>query len=475
MQPRCILAVSILSLALSPASAPAGQVQVQQQMEGISEPLQIGPMARPTRTGTGRIRGRVLSADTGTPVRRASVRLFGADASRSAVTDAQGRYEFVDLPDGRFTVMAAKAGYVNVQYGQTRPFESGKPIELADKQVIDKADIVMPRGSAIVGRIVDETGEPVAEAQVSVLRQQWMGGRRRLVNAGRFAQTNDLGQFRLYGLPPGEYYVTASMRNGDGPMFDMPGGPIATRAAAPATGYAPTYYPGTAAAGEAQKIAVAIGQESQGIDFPLVPVRLARITGIVLNSEGRPAEGTMVMMTSSRLEAAMMTSGGARTNREGAFTLNDVAPGDYVLQVRGVSVFTSGGDNMMVTTRMAGPGSEAETAAHPLVVSGEDLNHIVITTTKGATGDWQGDLRGGASGRREHPAGHLEGRRYRDQHPVRGRRTWCSGETRRDLRAERTRWLATAVSGQRAAGRLVAEDCRRKRHRRDRFRHPVEG
>ena len=96
----------------------------------------------------------------------------------------------------------------------------------------------------------------------------------------------------------------------------------------------------------------------------------------------------MVTAVPSRgLEGAMMMGGGARTSREGAFTLTNVAPGDYVLQVRGVSIFTSGvgGDNMMVTTRMGGPGGDAEFAAQPLAVTGEDLSNLVITTTKGAT------------------------------------------------------------------------------------------
>jgi Carboxypeptidase regulatory-like domain len=389
MQTFRVVLLSALTLAIGVADARA-----QVQMEVVSgEPIQIGPQGRPPRTGTGRIRGRVVSAEAGTPVRRAQVRISGTDvASRTTMTDADGRYEFVDLPDGRFNVTSTKAGYVSVQYGQTRPFESGKPIELADKQVVDKADISMPRGSVIVGRIVDEFGEPVADAIVTAMRQQWAGGRRRLVNAGRTAQTNDLGQFRMYGLPPGDYFVSATVRNMDGMMFDLMGATPAAappRAAAPSSGYAPTYYPGTAAAGEAQKLTLAAGQEAQGIDFPLLPVRLARITGIVLNSEGRPAEGTLVSAVPGRgLEGAMMMiGGGARTNREGAFTLSNVAPGDYVLQVRGVSIFTSGanGDNMMVTTRIAGPGDGAEFAAQPIVVSGEDLTNVLITTTKGAT------------------------------------------------------------------------------------------
>src|SRR5262249_33176513 len=144
------------------------------------------------------------------------VRISSQDiGSKSAMTDGEGRYEFKDLPAGRFSLSATKAGFVTVQYGQTRPFESGKPIDLAEGQLLDKADFSMPRGSAISGRLGDEFGDPVADAVVSAMRSAWSGGRRRLQTTGRTATTNDLGQFRIYGLSPGDYYVNATFRSGD--------------------------------------------------------------------------------------------------------------------------------------------------------------------------------------------------------------------------------------------------------------------
>ena len=168
------------------------------------------------KTGTGRIKGRLLTADTGTPVRRAQVRISGTDIMpKTAITDDEGRYEFRDLPAGRFTLSATKAGYVTVNYGQTRPFEPGKPIELGEAQVLDKADITMPRGSAISGRIIDEFGEPIADAQVT--RDALDVGRTASAGCSRPAArrtTNDLGQYRIYGLPPGDYFVSATLRGG---------------------------------------------------------------------------------------------------------------------------------------------------------------------------------------------------------------------------------------------------------------------
>ena len=143
--------------------------------------------------------------------------------SKAALTDAEGRFEFRELPAGRFTLQATKSGFVNVQYGQTRPFESGKPIELADKQSLDNADISMPRGSVIAGRIVDEFGDAIPDVSVTAMRQTWQNGRRRLVpRPAASHRPTTSASFAIYGLPPGDYYVSASLRSGGGlEMMEM--------------------------------------------------------------------------------------------------------------------------------------------------------------------------------------------------------------------------------------------------------------
>jgi len=385
----CGLVVLGVSLLTSTARAQerqifiAGPGEVAGQMPGM-------PGSRPAKTGSGRILGRIVSAETGTPLRRAQVRISGPDiGSKAALSDAQGRYEFKDLPAGRFNLSASKAGYVNIQYGQNRPYESGRPIELAEKQVVDKADISMPRGSVISGRIVDEFGEPVADAMVSAMRQTWMGGRRRFVPAGRPGQTNDLGQFRMYGLPPGEYFVSATLRNAEVMMFDLMGAQGGPTGSAPTSGYAPTYFPGTASPTEAQKVTLVAGQEAQQTDFALLPVRLSRVSGIVMSSDGKPVENAMVnLVPLSRTGdiGMMMMATSSRTTKDGQFTVNGVAPGEYTLNARSMRITTSDGGDFMFTARIGGPGGDdAEFAAMPLAVAGEDLANVMVVTAKGAT------------------------------------------------------------------------------------------
>jgi hypothetical protein len=391
-QPRAI-GTAVLAGVLTIGTVATVRAQVFIERAEIADPGMmpgLGMRGQP-KTGTGRISGRVISSETAAPLRRAQVRLTAPEVGvKTSLTDAEGRFEFKDLPAGRFTVTASKSGYVSVQYGQSRPFESGRLIELSDKQVLDKADIYMPRGGVISGRILDEFGEPVADAMVSTMRQTWLNGRRRLQATGRIAQTNDLGQFRLYGLPPGEYYVSATLRNTDVLAMDMAiaGASAGAMGSQPSSGYAPTYFPGTTTPGNAQRVTVTVGQEAQNTDIALAPVRLARISGSVMSSEGKPVEGALVSATplnrSGEVGLSMMGMTG-RTTKEGTFTISSVAPGDYTLNVRSVRIITSdGGDTMMFRAAVGGGDGDSETASVPVTVAGEDLTNVLIMTAKGA-------------------------------------------------------------------------------------------
>jgi hypothetical protein len=159
----------------------------------------------------------------------------------------------------------------------------------------------------------------------------------------------------------------------------------------PTSGYAPTYYPGTASPTDAQRVSVSVGQEMTGVDIGLLPVKLARVTGQATSSDGRPLSGAMIMlMPASRDGGFFMPGGTTRTNASGQFTLNGVAPGDYSLQVRstGPMMIDAGGGAMMFSMSTDGSGSaprrEPEFANVPLAVNGEDLSGVVVMTTHGA-------------------------------------------------------------------------------------------
>jgi hypothetical protein len=166
----------------------------------------------------------------------------------------------------------------------------------------------------------------------------------------------------------------------------------APSASAPKSGYASTYYPGTPNVTEAQRVTLAPGQENSSVDFALVAVRLARVSGIVIGSDGKPLEGAAVTaVPANRDFTGMLGQATARSGKDGSFTINSVAPGDYTLQARSVQVITSTqGDNVMVfRAATIGGGGDSESGSTPLSVAGEDVAGIVLATSKGGTATGQ--------------------------------------------------------------------------------------
>ena len=235
----------------------------------------------PPAPGTSTVRGHVFAADSGQPLRKAQVRMTSGELreNRLATTDVDGRYEFKEVRAGRYTISANKGSYVGLSYGQQRPNDAPKPIAILDNQLVERMDFTLPRGGVITGRILDEFGEPMADVQVAAQQYQTVQGQRRLVPTGRQGSTNDIGEFRLFGISPGQYYLMATWRSTN-PMNNQE-----------KIAYAPMYYPGTDNAAQAQRVTLAAGQELSDIVMSLKPMRATRVSGTVVSSDGRPMPG----------------------------------------------------------------------------------------------------------------------------------------------------------------------------------------
>jgi carboxypeptidase family protein len=280
------------------------------------------------KKGTAIVRGKIVNAE-GRALRRVQLRLSG-DAipeGRTTSTNGEGRFEIAELPSGRYTLNASRAGYLGVSFGQLRPGEVTRPIELADAQVFANADFVLQRTALITGHVFDEAGEPLAGANVLTLQMRFFNGRRRLTPVRGNAITDDTGQYRLSGLEPGDYYVQASSREtweGEPPQKQM-------------LGFLPTYYPASPGPTEAQRVRVRAGQEVPSVDISLIPGKVGKISGTVVNSQGVPLGGENASLSFEiRGENFMMMSGGQTTkiNPDGTFVFRNVAPAEYHLNVR---------------------------------------------------------------------------------------------------------------------------------------------
>ena len=323
------------------------------------------PSARPAaQTGTATIKGRVFSGD-GKPLRRARITANAPELQgpgRETSTDADGRYELTDLPAGRYTLRVNRSGFLPLRYGQRRPLEQGKPLQLLDHQTVENVDFALPRMGLITGRITDENNEPIEGVNVYALRSMYYNGRRQFVPTGGGPQvrTDDAGQYRLLGLAPGTYLVQAMTRE----TWTVTHGETKE-----VMGYVPTYYPGTTYAAQTRKVTVRLGQEAGNIDFALVPGRTATLSGHAMDSHGKPFQGVSV---GQEIRGDDFGSFGsvARANvaADGTFTIRNVPPGEYVLGA------STGRDV-----------AEPSVALLPIVVDGTDVSNIDLIGSSGAT------------------------------------------------------------------------------------------
>ncbi|MEX1128845.1 MAG: carboxypeptidase-like regulatory domain-containing protein, partial [Vicinamibacterales bacterium] len=146
-----LLTTALLSMVLG---APVAQVV---SSSGTMPPQQVQPRdpTAPVIKGTGAIKGKVTTADGRRPIRRVQISLAAPELgeNKTMSTNAQGIFEFTELPAGRYMLTATRGGYVRLSHGQQRPGEPGRPIPLTDGQTVSNADFALPRTSALVGRI----------------------------------------------------------------------------------------------------------------------------------------------------------------------------------------------------------------------------------------------------------------------------------------------------------------------------------
>jgi carboxypeptidase family protein len=410
---------SVSSLLVAVAVAlPAAQGTPQISRPGPQQPSRDTPAQQQkdaVPTPTGRISGRVIAADSGRPVKHARVFVTAAElpGGRGVLTDDSGVFDLTELPAGRYTLTVSKSGFVSLAYGQRRPLQAGTPLQLGDGEQLKGVQFQLPRGGVIAGRVLDEDGEPVPGAMVRVLRYQYLQGDRRLTPAGN-AQTDDRGQYRVWGLMPGDYYVNALTRlpgvGGRGFPAGLPGGPPAPPGGGPGPGgggrggrggaiadivgalaggnaaanralfagsddqeqvnYAPTYYPGVTSVNEARAVTVGVSQEVLEINVAMQLVRTARIAGRVTNPDGTPTTAGNVNLVpdgAAGRGAQIGTNYGSRIQWDGAFSIASVPPGRYVLRARG---------------------DDSETTQFgmlPITVSGGDVNDLTVVLSAGAT------------------------------------------------------------------------------------------
>ena len=360
--------------------------------------------AAPAAVQTGRVSGRVVLEGANTPVSGARIILIPTarpvgpmGPPPQATTDQNGTFGFERVAPGTYRLDVQKTGLVALdsRLAPQVTVAPGQSIEINPQ---------MQKGGVIAGRLLDAIGEPIPDARMMVFRRppanSTMPGDFRLVPAlNPGTQTNDIGEFRLSGLAPGEYFVAAAPR--PAMMFGAAAFNSAGARSAVRTALATTYYPGTIEQASAMPVVVAAGAEVGNISFTLQPVPAFRVSGLVVDEEGKPLAGAMVMLIADpRTGAFSGPVGNAKASDDGRFEIDGVVAGAYRANASvPVSISTGGGvtggvvagvsGGVMVSgtssgavTWSSGPMSSAMDQAPDVIVADADVSGIRVVARR---------------------------------------------------------------------------------------------
>jgi uncharacterized protein (DUF2141 family) len=287
------------------------------------------------------IEGIVTKDPSGEAVKKALIELIAENQAEggdyTAVTGLDGVFHIEGIVPGRYRLFAERTGFLEMDKRRART--DGRVLTLAAGQELKDISIRLQAAAVVRGRVTDEDGEPLSNSQVAVLRQTFVSGHSRWEQAGA-ERTNDLGEYRIAGLPSGNYYVSVSPPPDFKSLIEAAGAAAAESHRAtspdkqPAMSYQTTYYPGTPDRSQASPIQLHAGDDFP-VNFSLTPSPSLSIRGSVTNL---PPRSSAVIMLQSRDFSVVLN--GAEIRKDGSFVIRDVAPGAYTIlaTVEGTSI-----------------------------------------------------------------------------------------------------------------------------------------
>jgi hypothetical protein len=281
------------------------------------------------------IAGTVVRLSGGEPLRKAKMTLQSVNDpadSISTFTDSGGHFDLKHLKPGGYKLRVTRVGFVTDEYGQRKPGDPGATLTLRPGQEINDLVFRLIPAGVIAGRILDEDGEPLPSVEVSALREVYTDGKRNL-STSAIVETNVLGEYRLFGLPPGRYFVSALYMQWN--RFGDNGSEPADPVDASSQGYARMYYPGTPDTGKAEAIVVKTGEEIPSIEMLMRQVLVYHIRGHVFNQiTHKPGVGTSLILvpkTAAGHEWEFSDLQASVQKPDGSFEIAEVLPAPYVL------------------------------------------------------------------------------------------------------------------------------------------------
>jgi hypothetical protein len=294
------------------------------------------------------LRGRVTYADTGQPVRRARVALYRELMSTPsyAATNRAGEFAFRNLSAGRYFLHVESPGVIspflyNEEGEEQTTFEALAARRTRDDFVEanvngtgdSHVEIRARRGGVITGKVLYEDGTPVASARIQLFGRR--GGAWKMVAFGTPMKpsafsTDARGVYRVSGLPPGEYLVSAAE-----PVVNTDGNTEGEDDAYPNTALVLNFHPDAPSITAAQPVQVGLGQETGEVDVLFHERELRTLSGTVT----RRRDGEPIGLVSIKLQLqdpALNTTGYPVvsthwSDQQGRWTIKGVPDGLYRL------------------------------------------------------------------------------------------------------------------------------------------------
>ena len=275
------------------------------------------------------VQGKVIQEPGGQPLKKTTVMLVGQGQERSlnysAITDAEGSFKIEGVNPGRYSVSLEHAGFVE---GERGGHGHNKSLLVEPGEELKNLVLPMQAAAVVTGKILDSDGDPMPNVSVGASRYG-SASRRWPRAAAAYASTNDLGEYRISGLAPGRYLISATAP-GTLQQTSKPGKQDRSKEE---LSYTTTYYPGTADKSQALPLELHTGEEMP-INFALVKTRVFRVRGSVAKV---PSGGLAEVMLRSRGDPGTRMDSKA-AGADGSFEFQNVLPGSYTLMLFVVSV-----------------------------------------------------------------------------------------------------------------------------------------
>jgi hypothetical protein len=285
--------------------------------------------AKPQEPKRAAVEGIVTRDPDSQPVKKALIELIAENQSEAGnytgITAADGTFRIDNILPGRYHLFAERSGLLDLD--RQRRHTDGQILTLAPGQELKDLHLRLQAAAVIRGRVTDEDGDPLPNAEVTALRQTYAAGHKHWENAGA-DRTNDLGEYRIANLPAGNVYISVNPPPDFKSLIENAGTRSDARNPKPeaqSETYQTTYYPGTPDRGQAAPVQLHPGDEFPA-DFSLAPSPSLSIRGSVVNV---PPRASASIMLQSRDFSLILN--GADIRKDGSFVIRDVSPGSYTI------------------------------------------------------------------------------------------------------------------------------------------------